>query len=169
MMAHTSDDLANAKCPLCHERGGLAFDFVSRAFRCDRCSAQGITRSMIDFAEAMDKVPKTKPPNPRTRRQQETPPARADDDDADVVEDRYRDRDGKVVSVRMVAPRRQARYVPDLDVTEGMLAFTRWRLAKEIANERRYGRDWLRQRGYRVVAKRRDEQGRLIRVLRRDD
>ena len=87
--------------------------------------------------------------------------------DADRVSDSYWERQPegglKHVVVSNYCPRLDEKYIPTLELDEGLAAFFRWKFKEQPAKDARWARDYYRSKGAIVTKARRDD-GTVVKV-----
>lgn len=98
---------------------------------------------------------------PRDQQQVKATTSDTPGSDEDFTADVYVNHEGKRVVVSYALTRRKE--TPELEVSPEKCLFQRWRLRDQISNEKRYGRDDLRKRGF-VVVERHHHDGKIVRI-----
>lgn len=162
----TSDDdsLDRLECPHCKKTGGLSWDYASRSVRCSYCYVSGIDLASIMEKKASEdgtKSPKNKRKRPNSEPQTISPSAVPATDEEFTV-DIYLNDQGQRVVVAYALPKKP--HPPEVYVSRQQCLFQQWRLKQQIINEKRYGRDDLRRRGFVEVERHRHE-GRIVKIM----
>lgn len=151
----------NLECPNCKKVGGMSWDYASRSVRCSNCYASG-----MDLGAIMEKSSGGRRKSTRPREQVKpftTNPGSSDPtSDDEFTADIYVNQEGRRVVVSYAVPK--AGNSELLEANPAKCAFHRWRLHELIANEKRYGRDNLRKRGFIEVERHRHE-GKIVRIF----
>lgn len=158
-------EFKDGRCPLCGKLG--TWNFVTRRMECKSCSLSGFGTTSFEAAEKQ-RASMRQPPQPTESTK--TPVTQTSND---WVTETYfeKKKDGSLVTrtVRRYVPKKQDRYIPDLMVNVPMALFTKHRLAKLIEQEKRWGRDNLRKRGFKRIGTEKDERGHSVKLWARPD
>lgn len=142
--------LKECACPYCHKKGELKRDPITRLLTCNACHVANISEDIVAFhnqsSSTVASLPTTEKANYVIERDQWV----TDESTGMTIE-----------GVAYFLPKLSQDEIPTLYVDKALCEFFAWLHKDAIANQKRWGRDYLRRTGRQVVAKTRHE-GKLI-------
>lgn len=137
-------------CPYCHKKGSLEWHPATRLLQCNACHISNLSEDVIAIYNTSSSVVATMPTSNKADYVIDQDQVFEDEETGQTIE-----------GVAYHVPRLPAEEIPTLYVDKALCEFFAWLYKDAVAKQKRWGRDFVRSTGQRVIGKTRHE-GKLI-------